>query len=88
METVETRVSKSSFSGIKGTKKERKLLEESSTSYLGAGCREFESRHSDHKIKGGLLPSFYFIIEKETRIIKSQYAGGILLPPVQKLVAT
>ena len=34
METVETRVLKSSFSGIKGAKKERKLLEESSTSYL------------------------------------------------------
>jgi len=25
------------------------MLEKSSTSYLGAGCREFESRHSDHK---------------------------------------
>ena len=47
METVETRVPKSSFSGIKGAKKEQKLLEKSSTSYLGPGCREFESRHSD-----------------------------------------
>ena len=37
METVETRVPKSSFSGIKGAEKERKLLEESSTSYLGKG---------------------------------------------------
>ena len=34
------------------------MLEKSSTSYLGAGCREFESRHSDHKIKGGLRPPF------------------------------
>ena len=24
------------------------MLEKSSTSYLGAGCRGFESRHSDH----------------------------------------
>ena len=32
---------------MKGTKKEQKMLEKSSTSYLGAGCREFESRHSD-----------------------------------------
>ena len=47
METVETRVSKSSFSGIKGAKKERKMLEKSSTRYLGAGCRRFESCHSD-----------------------------------------
>ena len=47
METVETRVLKSSFSGIKGAKKEPRLLEKSSTSYLGAGCREFESRHLD-----------------------------------------
>ena len=49
METVETRVLKSSYSGMKGAKKERKLLEKSSTSYLGPGCREFESRHSDQK---------------------------------------
>ena len=46
---METRVSKINFSGIKGAKKERKLLEKSSTRYLGAGCREFESRHSDQK---------------------------------------
>ena len=47
MEIVETRVLKSSFSGMKGAKKVRKMLEKSSTSYLGPGCREFESRHSD-----------------------------------------
>lgn len=47
MEAVETRVSKSSFSGIKGAKKERKFLEESSTSYLGAWGRRFESCHPD-----------------------------------------
>ena len=40
------------------------MLEKSSTSYLGAGCREFESRHSDHKRKRGLLPSLSFIAEK------------------------
>ncbi len=31
---------------------------------------------------------FYFCKEERTRKIKSQYAGGILLQPVQKLVAT
>ena len=31
---------------------------------------------------------FYLCIEIGTRKIKSQYAGGILLQPVQKLVAT
>ena len=31
---------------------------------------------------------FYFCKEEGTRKIKSQYAGGILLPPVQTLVAT
>ena len=46
-ETAETRVPESSFSGINGAKKERKKLEKSSVSYLGPGCREFESRHSD-----------------------------------------
>ena len=59
MEAVETRVLKSSFSGIKGAKKERKLLEESSTSYLGSRCREFESPHSDQK-KERLWPLFFF----------------------------
>ena len=29
-----------------------------------------------------------FLVMAGTRIIQSQYAGGILLPPVQKLVAT
>ena len=47
METVETRVLKSSFSGIKGAKKERKLLEESSTSCLGPRDRGFKSRSPD-----------------------------------------
>ena len=47
-ETVETRVLKSSFSGIKGAKKERKMLEKSSNSPLGSRRREFESPHSDH----------------------------------------
>ena len=34
------------------------------------------------------MPSLHFSFECETRKIKSQYAGGILLPPVQTLVAT
>ena len=71
METVETRVSKSSISGIKGAKKERKLLEESSTSYLGPGCREFESRHSDQKSRIRLCGVWTFLfVWSETRKIK------------------
>jgi hypothetical protein len=30
----------------------------------------------------------FFLAKMEIRIIQSQYAGGILLPPVSKLVAT
>ena len=55
MEAVEMRVLKSSFSGIKGAKKERKLLEESSQRFLGPGCREFESRHSDQISRNGFM---------------------------------
>ena len=47
MEAVETRVPKSRFSGIKGAKKKRKMLEKSSTSYLGPGDRGFKSRSPD-----------------------------------------
>ena len=47
METVETRVSKSSFSGKKGTKKEQKLFEKSSQSFLGPRDRGFKSRSPD-----------------------------------------
>lgn len=47
MEVVEVRVSKSSFSGIKGAKKDRKKLEKSSVSYLGPGDRGFKSRSPD-----------------------------------------
>jgi len=39
------------------------------------------------KIREGKSPLLFFAAEG-TRKIKSQYAGGILLPPVQKLVAT
>ena len=86
---METRVSKSSFSGIKGAKKERKRLEKSSTSYLGPGCREFESRHSDQKSRIRFCGVWTFLcVWSETRKIKSQYAGGISLPPVQTLVTT
>lgn len=34
---------------MKGVKKEQKLLEKSSKRFLGPGCRDFESRHSDQK---------------------------------------
>ena len=70
METVETRVLKSSFSGIKGAKKERNLLEKSSISYLGPGCREFESRHSDQKSRIRLCGVWTFCLYGETRKIK------------------
>ena len=71
METVETRVSKSSFSGTKGAKKERKMLEKSSTSYLGSRRREFESPHSDQK--SGLLNN-----PKEKSQILSGNGKGLL----------
>ena len=65
---MEKRVLKSSFSGIKGAKKERKLLEESSTRYLGPGCREFESRHSDHKSRKSIRSlGFYLLTERLKR---------------------
>ena len=71
METVETRVLKSSFSGIKGAKKERKMLEKSSQSFLGPGCREFESRHSDQKSRIRFCGDWTFLfICSETRTIK------------------
>jgi hypothetical protein len=35
---------------------------------------------------GGSL--FDMVFTEEIRIIKSQHPGGVLLPPVQKLVAT
>ena len=45
------------------------MLEKSSTSYLGAGCREFESRHSDQKIRDGFCHLLFFIL-RETRKMK------------------
>ena len=84
METVETRVSKSSFSGMKGAKKEWKLLEKSSQSFLGAGCREFESRHSDHKIKRGQKPPLYFMLVErleQSNATRTSVAGDGLTEP-------
>ena len=78
METAETRVLKSSFSGIKGAKKERKLLEKSSTSYLGAGCREFESRHLDQKRRDGFCHLFFFRPWRDSKN-EMQQSGGLLL---------
>ena len=47
------------------------MLEESSTSYLGPGCREFESRHSDQKSKICLRRFWTFLfVWSETRKIK------------------
>ena len=70
METVETRVLKSSFSEIKSAKKEQKLLGKSSTSYLGPGCREFESRHSDQKSRLRICGvwAFLFVWSKPRKI--------------------
>ena len=45
------------------------MLEKSSTSYLGPGCREFESRHSDQKNAGMAfaIPAFLLFDRSETR---------------------
>ena len=41
------------------------MLEKSSTSYLGPGCREFESRHSDHKSRKSIRSlGFYLLMER------------------------
>ena len=37
------------------------MLEKSSTSYLGAGCREFESRHSDHKSQESICSLGFYL---------------------------
>ena len=49
---------------MKGAKKERKMLEKSFISYLGAECREFESRHSDQKAHNGFCRygPFVFVV--------------------------
>jgi len=82
---VETRVLKSSFSGIKGAKKERKMLEKSSTSYLGPGCREFESRHSDQKSRIRLCGIWTFLfVWSETRTIKCDCPVDSRLPTARR----
>ena len=44
------------------------MLEKSSTSYLGAGCREFESRHLDQKSRIRLCGVWTFLfVWSETR---------------------
>ena len=77
---METRVSKSSFLGIKGAKKERKLLEESSTSYLGSRCREFESPHSDQSIQ---IRTFYQLVKGSDLLFISdvEFRGGLIVSP-------
>ena len=53
---------------MKGAKKERKMLEKSSQSFLGPGCREFESRHSDQKSRIRLCGVWTFLfVWSETR---------------------
>ena len=47
------------------------MLEKSSISYLGPGCREFESRHSDQKSRIRLCGVWTFLfVWSETRTIK------------------
>ena len=82
---METRVLKSSFSGMKCAKKERKLLEKSSTSYLGAGCREFESRHLDHKSRKSICSlGFYLLMERleQSNAARMSTAGEGLTEPI------
>ena len=38
------------------------MLEKSSTSYLGPGCREFESRHSDHKSRKSVCSLGFYLL--------------------------
>ena len=59
---METRVLKSSFPGIKGAKKERKMLEKSSQSFLGPGCQGFLSRHSDHKSRKSICSLGFYLL--------------------------
>ena len=81
---METRVLKSSFSGIKGAKKKRKMLEKSSTSYLGPGCREFESRHSGQKSRIRFCGVWTFLfVWSETRKIKCDCPVDSRLPTVR-----
>ena len=56
---------------MKGAKKKRKMLEKSSQSFLGPGCREFESRHSDQKSRIRFCGVWAFLyVWDETRTIK------------------
>ena len=55
----------------------------------GSRGLEFESRHSDQKDRKGFCFSCLFIfLALEIRRPQMQYAGGILLIPVQTLVST
>ena len=38
------------------------MLEKSSTSYLGPGCREFEPRHSDHKSRKSVCSLGFYLL--------------------------
>ena len=79
MEAVETRVSKSRFSGIKGTKKEPRLLEKSSTSYLGqdAGSSSLATRTIKAE-RAFALSAFIFRMAGDSND-QMQESGGLLL---------
>ena len=82
---METRVPKSSFSGINGAKKERKMLEKSSQSFLGPGCREFESRHSDQKSRIRFCGVWTFLfVWSETRTNKCDCPVDSRLPTARR----
>ncbi|MBQ9838623.1 MAG: hypothetical protein IJO56_03885 [Oscillospiraceae bacterium] len=49
------------------------MLEKSSQSFLGPGCREFESRHSDQISRNGFMP-FLLISFGGARLEKSNAA--------------
>ena len=66
------------------------MLEKSSTSYLGPGCREFESRHSDQKMQEWLLPSLHFYCLIGARLedlnaTRTSVAGEGLTEPILNL---
>ena len=56
------------------------MLEESSTSYLGPGCREFESRHSDQSIQ---IRTFYQLVKGSDLLFISdvEFRGGLIVSP-------
>ena len=61
------------------------MLEKSSTSYLGPGCREFESRHSDHKSRKSVCSLGFYLLNarlKRLNATRMSAAGEGLTAPL------